>query len=460
MAHELISQPATALARMIRERRVSSVEVVTAHLDCIARENPRLNAVVSLDAEGALAAARQRDRQLARGAALGALHGVPLTLKDCHEVAGMRTTVGSPELAQYVPEQDSVVVAKLRAAGAVFLGRSNVAPLLGDVQSDNPVFGCSNNPWDVTRSPGGSSGGAAAAVAAGMTPLEIGSDIGGSIRIPAHCCGVFGLKPTEGRVSNHGHLPGQLGSFRDAWFMNAIGPLARTVDDLELGLRVIAGPGDADPGPWPFPVGETPSLPIEGLRLAWAGAFPGLPLASDVRAVIERFVAGVAAAGATIEEAFPDELDWQRQLVARHTLREALRAEATLESLAYTLEARASIQHQWDTFLRERHAFLAPVMMTTAIRHCPRGTPMLVDGVEQEYALLPEYCRPWNLTGHPVVVLPVGRAADGLPVGVQVVGARWRDERLLGVARALAAVAPRFTYPVLAGDTATEGKEG
>src|SRR5438093_3960768 len=182
---------ATELAAAILERRLSSLEVVDAHLAQIARHNPQLNAVVTLDEEGARQRAREADAALARGELWGPLHGVPMTLKDGHSTAGMRTTAGYPPLADYVPEENGTVAARLKAAGAIIMGKTNVSELLMDIQSNNPIFGRTNNPWNVERTPGGSSGGAAAALAAGMTPLEIGSDFGGSIRIPAHFCGLF-----------------------------------------------------------------------------------------------------------------------------------------------------------------------------------------------------------------------------------------------------------------------------
>ncbi|HEX5166070.1 MAG TPA: amidase family protein, partial [Thermomicrobiales bacterium] len=220
---DLVFRSAGELARMVRQRDVSAVEVVEAHLTRIDRLNGALNAIVTLDADGALAQARQIDA----GQGDGALRGVPITLKDCHETAGMRTTSGHPPLANYVPAADGTIAGRLRAAGAIILGKTNVSELLADAQSDNPVFGRSNNPWNLDRTPGGSSGGAAAAVAAGLAPLDIGSDIGGSIRMPAHCCGIAGIKPTERRVSNHGHIPDLPGQPRGARYMNSIGPLAR-----------------------------------------------------------------------------------------------------------------------------------------------------------------------------------------------------------------------------------------
>ena len=228
----LTSLTATQLAAAIREGRTSSVEVMEAHLAEIAARNPALNAIITLDEEGALSRAREADAALARGEVWGPLHGVPMTLKDGHSTSGMRTTAGYAPLAEYVPEQDGTVAARLKGAGAIIMGKTNVSELLMDIQASNPIFGRTSNPYDPTRTSGGSSGGAAAALAAHMTPLEIGSDFAGSIRIPAHFCGVYALKPTEHRVSMYGHIPDLPGSIRSQRFMWSIGPLARSLEDL------------------------------------------------------------------------------------------------------------------------------------------------------------------------------------------------------------------------------------
>ena len=217
----------TELAAAIRRGAVSATDVLDAQLAQIDKHNPALNAVITLDADGARKQARAADKAVKRGEPLGPLHGVPFTLKDAHETAGMRTTVGFPPFADYVPAEDSVVVARLKAAGAILVGKTNMAMLLGDFQTGNPLFGRTSNPWDIERTPGGSSGGAAAALAAGMTPFEIGTDMQSSIRLPAHFCGVFGLKPTENRVSLEGGFPNPGGDPRTIHIMSCIGPMAR-----------------------------------------------------------------------------------------------------------------------------------------------------------------------------------------------------------------------------------------
>jgi amidase len=450
---------ATELAAAIRERRISSVEAVTACLRQIERHNGALNAVVTLDAEGALSQAREKDAQLARRSqgdgGIGALHGVPMTLKDCHATAGMRTTAGYPPLADYVPEHDGTIARRLKDAGAILLGKTNVSPLLADFQCSNEIFGRTNNPWSLQRTPGGSSGGSAVAVATGMAPFDVGSDIGGSIRVPAHCCGVYGFKPSQHRVSNYGHIPDLPAHPRSTRIMNCIGPLARTIDDLALVLGIIEGPDGFDTDVPPLAL-QTPAPAIElaRLNLAWAGAFPGLPIAADIRATIARIAGALRPHVRTLDETLP-RIDFDEQIAVRMRLRQFVRAsieqraDAPLRVDEYfaLLDRRDHFIRAWERFLGagnacdsgepQYDALIAPVMMTTAFAHCPADTPVAVDAVPQRYDLVPNYCRPFNLTGHPAVALPVGFDRHGLPIGVQLVGARWSDVRLLAIARAI-----------------------
>jgi amidase len=252
LGEELCWLPARVLARRLRQGRLRAVDALEAHLERIERHNPALNAVVSLDPQRAREQAAAADADLRRGVVRGPLHGVPMTLKDGHDVAGLRTTVGTPVLDR-VADTDGTVAARLRAAGAVIVGHTNVPPWLADYQSANPIFGTTSNPWDLERTAGGSSGGAAAALAAGLTPLEVGSDLAGSQRLPAHFCGVYGLKTTERRVPATGFFRPPGGGPQPVRVLASLGPLARDLDDLQLALCVIAGPDghDADVPPVP-----------------------------------------------------------------------------------------------------------------------------------------------------------------------------------------------------------------
>ena len=453
---DIVFSTATALARAIRERQVSVLEVLEAHLAHIARHNPRLNAIVTLDEEGARQRARAADDALARGEIWGPLHGVPLTLKDVHSVARMRTTAGFEPLAGYVPTNDGTVAARLRSAGAIIIGKTNVPALAADFQTQNLIFGRTNNPWNLNRTPGGSSGGAAAAVAAGLVPLEIGSDIGGSIRIPAHFCGVYGLKPTEHRVSVAGHIPDLPGSPRGVRIMGVVGPLARDIGDLELAFRIIAGADgrDTDVPPVPLRVEDPP--PFRELSVAWTPTFPGVPAARDVREAMADLAAELARQGSRVEKCLP-EVDFAAQRALFSELVGYVvnvfqpRAEGTgpvsLASYLKALDQRDSFILAWEHFFDDWDVLLCPAAMTTAFEHHPTETPFTIGGEQVRYWEMISYCCPFNLTGHPAVVLPLAQDGDGLPIGVQIAGRRWGEERLLAIARTLSDVAGRYQRP-------------
>jgi amidase len=246
--NDLITLTATQAAEAIKTGQVKSIDLVNNLLERIENENPALNAIVTLDAETARRQAKMADEALQSGQAIGPLHGVPITIKDSFETAGMRTVSGFPPFANRIPASDAPPVARLRQAGAIILGKTNLPTLASGIQTNNPVFGRTNNPWDLSRTPGGSSGGAAAAISARLSCLELGSDIGGSIRIPAHFCGIYGLKCTGGRVSGKGHLasPKPLTIPKDWQILTqlaSMGPLARSIQDLRLAFPIIAEPG-------------------------------------------------------------------------------------------------------------------------------------------------------------------------------------------------------------------------
>jgi amidase len=290
---------ATECARAIRTRDVSSRELLDLLLERVDRLDGPINAVVTVDADAARARADDADRATAAGTSWGPLHGVPMTVKDVWETEGMRTTSGAPELADHVPATDALAVARLRAAGAVVFGKTNTPLYAGDIQTSNEVFGRTGNPWDVGRTPGGSSGGAAAAVAAGLTPLELGSDIGGSIRMPSHLCGTFGLKPTWGVVPSRGHIPG--GPIETD--VNQGGPMARSVRDLELGLDVLAGPVPEDATAWHLEL-PRPERPVDvaGLRIDVVLDDPDFPVSAEVRDLLRAGADRLLDAGARVEE--------------------------------------------------------------------------------------------------------------------------------------------------------------
>ena len=301
---ELCFQPVTVLAEEIRAGRVSSSEVVEACLHRIAEVNPLINAVVRL-ADDATDAARLADADLRAGTLRGPLHGVPFTIKDSLDTAGLITTAGSIGWSDRVPERDATVVARLRAAGGILLGKTNTPEFTWSDETDNLVFGRTSNPYDVSRTPGGSSGGAGAIVAAGGSPFDIGSDTGDSIRQPAHVCGIAGLKPTSGRVPRTGHSPGFGGILES---LTQLGPMARRVDDLALLLPIIAGPDGEDPHVPPVPLGRPADVAVAGLRVAFfTDNGVRTPTPETIAAVVDAARA-IEATGARVEENVPPDM--------------------------------------------------------------------------------------------------------------------------------------------------------
>ncbi len=461
---ELTSLSATALAAGIRARRFSAAEALESHLSRIELVNPSVNAIVTLNPR-AVEEATAADEALARGSVLGPLHGVPITIKDAFEIAGLRTTSGYERLTGYVPPADAPVVAKLRAAGAVIIGKTNLPPLADDLQTDNAIFGRTNNPWNLDHSPGGSSGGEAAAIAARMSPLGLGSDWGGSIRHPAHCCGIFGLKPTENLVSTAGYGEG-LGFPNAVRHMNCVGPMARSVRDLDLALRIIAGPDDRYLETPPITLAPSRAVPLRELRVAWTPELPGARPCREIREGMVRLAGRLEALVARIEEMVPTGFDYdearrvgsalthaefeattRRAAGQRHgtaggaTGTGAAEPPVTLEDYAAMLAFRDRTAVALDRFLNVWDVFLAPVSLVPAPEHCPMGTPIAVDGVPQPYLhALGGRVELFNFTAHPAVAMPLGVTEAGLPFGYQAIGRRWQDVALLDAAESLALV--------------------
>lgn len=452
----IVFAPAHRIATAIRDRAVSAVEVLEAHLAQIERHNGKLNAVVTLDADGARARAAAADEATARGESWGPLHGVAVVLKDGHETKGMRTVAGMEAHAGHVPAEDGAVSARLKAAGAIVLGKTNVPPRLRDVQANNPVFGRTNNPWALDRTPGGSSGGASAAVAAGLAPFDIGSDLGGSIRLPAHFCGVYGLKPTERTVSLAGHLADPPGMTRNFRIMFTHGPIARDVDDLDLALRVIAGPDRSDPEVPPMPLPEPGAVRLEDLRVAFAPSFPGSPVQAEISAAVVRFAGSLPGLVAEVGEALP-EIDFAAERRLFSDLTDGLsfaiyppkegRPHLTLAAFLALLDRRDRVIAAWERFFDDWDVFLCPPAVTTAFTHRRMGEAVEVDGVERPYWTLLDYTSPFNLTGHPAGVMPLGFDRAGLPIGLEAVTRRWQDLRLLAIMKLLAARTDGFVRP-------------
>ncbi len=452
---ELCYLDATEMARRIRARELSPVEVTRAHLERISAVNPALNAIVTPN-ERAIDEAREAEAALMRGELRGPLHGVPITIKDCFDTAGVRTTRGSKLFTDHVPSADATTVTRLRQAGGIFLGKTNMPEFALWWESDNLVFGRTRNPWNAERIAGGSTGGEGAALAAGLTALGLGSDVGGSIRHPAHCCGVVGLKPTHGRVPLTGHWPATLLRMMHA------GPLARSVRDLALGLRVLAGPDGRDPYAVPVPLPALPEAPatLPALRVGvtWDGG--AAPVDPQVRAVVERAAGRLAELGCRVEPArIPalDENDWNALTMTLYAaeagpyldaviggrmgdLHPALQRRLSvkvraLEDYTAVLAQCDRLKHDVLEFFGRYDLLLGPCSPTPP--HAPGLTELVVGGktVPARHAL--RATLPWDITGSPALALGFGWSADRLPIAVQLVGRHYDEATVLAVGLAL-----------------------
>ncbi|MBO0823279.1 MAG: hypothetical protein J2P27_05400 [Actinobacteria bacterium] len=474
---------AAELIHAIGDRQISSRELLEDLLARVDRVNPALNAIVARDVERARATAAAADDAIARGDPIGPLHGLPMTVKDVWETEGLVTTSGATELAHHIPATDALGVARLRQAGAIIFGKTNTPEYAGDWQTYNNVYGRTNNPWDVSRTAGGSSGGAAAAVAAGLTPLEFGSDIGGSIRCPAHFNGVYGLKPSWGVVPVRGHIPGQPGSLLTV-DIGVAGPIARSVADLRTAFSVLAGPLPEDAPGWRLDLDPGLELTaVAGLRVAVVFGEGGdlVPIARDVRTLLDGFAARLSAAGAAVEEArLPVPLaeglvtwrDLAMPIIGASLPEDVFARFAALENVPgdgpalATGRAMASRfrdvliatnrrQRQrmaWSEFFRGYDVVLAPVLPVAAFPHDtdrPFDQRVLdVDGSEVPHPLAAAWLCAIGVMLLPVVTLPVGLTDKGLPVGVQLVGPFLSDLRLLRIAELVdTAAGAGFTPP-------------
>lgn len=437
---------AVELAARIRAREVSPVEVVEAYLRRIESVNPTLNAVVTL-APDALERARAAEATVARGEGSGALHGVPLTVKDTIDVRGLRTTSGSRVRAAYVAGEDAPAVGRLRAAGAIIMGKTNCPEFALDYTSENPLFGRTNNPHDLDRTPGGSSGGCAAAVASSMTAGSLGSDLAGSIRIPAHFCGVAGLKPTTGRVPRGGQLPSASGLYS---LGATLGPLARTVGDLSLFYQVLSGEREARES-------------LKGLRAAFYFDDGQTGVTAETREAVQSAARALNDAGLEVTEAVPPgvgeatglwlslfEYATQRFVRAVYAGREAEAGrtagfileraqrsdEPSLETVLAAWEARDRVREQLLRWMELTPLLVAPVGAVPAFRHEEFGRVEFEGRSVSTFRLFAQ-AHAANVFDLPAVCVPARRTAAGLPVGVQVVGRPHEEWRVLAAARVI-----------------------
>ena len=462
---------ATEAANAIQTRQVSSVELTKLMLDRIQKLNPRINAIVTITADAAMQRAKEADEALAKGEVWGPLHGVPCTIKDTFETAGVRTTAGAPFLKDYVPKQDAVAVARMRAAGMVMLGKTNTPLMAMDWQSYNDLFPTTNNPWDPGRTPGGSTGGGAAATAAGLGFLTLGSDIGGSIRVPAHFCGLFGHKPTFDVVPLRGHIPPPPGVTSALADLAVAGPLARSAADLLLALKVLGGPEPANAVAYKWMLPPARKKSIREYKIQYVLEHPLCRVTAEVKKRLQAAVETLRKAGASIGEGFPAGIDVADQYVtylrllaqiaieglpadelkrirASNPVADDLTGTAWKQALDLThakwAEANArryAARAAWGEYFKDHDAFLMPVDFVPAFPHdhSPERERRVLQTSEGPRRYDDQLF--WSsfaiMTGLPATVAPVGFTREGLPVGVQVIGPWLEDATPIFVAQAL-----------------------
>ena len=454
MSEDLLTLDAVGLAEGIRDRRFSPVEALTACLERIDALNPKLNAVVTM-VDGAMERSRQAEAATMRGESWGPLHGVPFTIKDCIDTAGIRTTGGSLIFADNVPDENATVVTRLLDAGGVMMAKTNLPEFALWWETGNRIFGTTNNPWDESRTTGGSSGGEAAAVSSGMSPLGIGSDVGGSIRQPASHCGLVGLKATHGRIPLTGHWPDVLLRYMH------VGPLTRTVRDSALALSILSGADGADPYALRVP---PPDIDVDGplgeLRIGWFAEGPFAPVAAEVQETVARAATAFEALGHRVDEVSLDSwnelsgqaisdavyaaegrhwlaplVDGKEDLLAPTITRRLSAPAPSMEVYQEALAACELLRQDTAALFTTHDLLLCP---TTPLPAHPHDSARLViDGQEVVGRNALRATIPFDLTGSPAVSVPFGRSSDGLPIGVQIVGRHLDEETVLKAAAAL-----------------------
>jgi Asp-tRNA(Asn)/Glu-tRNA(Gln) amidotransferase A subunit family amidase len=462
---------AREIAALIRRKEVSPLEVARVHLERIERLNPSLNAFVDYQPEVVLAQARESEKAVLRGDELGLLHGVPVSIKSSISVAGHRCEAGSKLRAGMVATEDATLVARMRAAGAVILGVTNAPELLMAWETDNLLYGRTNNPWNLGRTAGGSSGGEAAAIAAGLSSGGVGSDGGGSIRVPAHFCGICGLKPTPGRIPSTGHFPKAGGPFA---LLGVVGPMARTVEDLRILFQVLAGADDGDPCSAPVAIREPGEKELRAVPIGFFEDDGRIPVTAETRDAVRSAALALMSFGFRVDAFRPDGLEEARHrwwdffgtagamiLGADVRGRDAELSPILREFLTWTT---AQPRHTGDTLLaawlgrdaiREKillqmskhPVLICPTAAIPSFRHGEREWQ--VEEKTVKYLDAWSYCEWFNLLGFPAVVVPMGRSGDGLPIGVQIVGRPWEEETVLAVAAELEMQRGPWSGPLL-----------
>jgi Asp-tRNA(Asn)/Glu-tRNA(Gln) amidotransferase A subunit family amidase len=447
------------MAEAVRQKKISPVALAEAHLARISELNPKINAFVQVDIEGALRQARAAECAVSLGQKVGPLHGVPISIKASIEVAGFRCEAGTKLRSGYCAKNDAPLVARLRKAGAILLGTTNTPELLMAWETDNLLYGRTSNPWDFTRTAGGSSGGEAAAIASGCSAGGVGSDGGGSIRVPAHFCGICGLKPTPGRIPATGHYPQSAGPFA---LLGVVGPMARTVADLKLMFEAMQGPDIGDPSSAPVPVRWPSREELRKIRIGYFEDDGRTPVTRETRVAVRQAAEALRSAGFDVEPFCPTGLEDGRRLwwkifgVAGGMLlgpmtkgREselspifkqfndwvAAEAPHTAQTLLETWIERDFVRMTIFEQMQSFQVLLCPVASIPAFRHGERIWE--IEGKQVEYLDAWSYCEWFNLLGMPAAVVPIGHSSEGLPIGVQIIARPWQEEIVLEISEAL-----------------------
>lgn len=450
---------ACEMRKLIREKKISPVELAEAHLAKIERLNPKLNAFVHVDPNLVRQQAKEAELAVTAGMDLGPLHGVPISIKSSVEVAGMKCEAGTRLRAGFVASHDAPLVDRLRKAGAVILGVTNTPELLMAWETDNAIYGRTNSPWDLNRTPGGSSGGESAAIASGMSAGGVGSDGGGSIRVPAHFSGICGLKPAPGRIPATGHFPPSGGPFA---LIGVVGPMARTVSDLKLLFEVMQGPDGGDTCAAPVPLRWPSDKELKSLRVGYFEDDGRTPVTPEIRKAVRSAAESLSRAGFQVEPFRPQGLEearvlWTKFFVkmggmliapmfagreqdANPMLRQYLKWSELEPTLSGSDVIDAWIQRDVlrASFLEQMQKYpilLCPPAAIPAFRHGERN--WTIDGKNVHYLDAWSYTEWFNLLGNPAAVLPVSHSQEGLPIGVQIIGRPWEEEQVLSVAAAV-----------------------
>lgn len=481
-----IYKSASELAKLIRDGKATSSDIVKEHLDQIKEHNDKLNAMISIFEDEALREAELCDQEVREGNFRGPLHGVPVTIKEQYWIKGKKSNTNFKMLKDFVAPEDAVIVDRIRKSGAIILGQTNVPKNLTDYQVAGDIYPEGKNPYNLDYSPGGSTGGGAAALAAGFTALELGGDLGGSIRVPASFCGLYGLKPTENTVPLHGNIPLPKNANTYIVHMVQAGPLARTIDDVELLWKVILGPHESDRNipdiNWKQPTHNS----LSEYKIAWTDGWPGFETSNQISNVINSFAEKLNTNGCNVEKRIPDETLHQDSLKIHAGLLPYIIAQGTpwfirkiikmqfysgffkglkkeFPQFAQTLNKafkfnanhygemllqRSLVIQRWENFFKDYDFLICPVAFGPSFKRCKIGSKINYDGKEMIYI---QYVWPYvgcfNASGNPSITIPLGLSEEGLPIGVQIVGKYWSEPELIHFSKQIAQLTEGFVKP-------------